>query len=473
MGSASLRATTVRLLATPLTTSSIPCVVLVGLLVLSIFALQSYHFINHDVAFLVWAADQLRGGRIFGIDILDVNPPLCVLIYMPAVLLAQITGFDWGVRLWMLVLAALSVVTFWQTADRTLRLPLAAVLVLFVILAYPYHFAQREQIVLLLCAPYVAGRSPGKGWGVVSGVMAGVGFMMKPYFLIPLIMVFALRRKFGIEERAIVAMGVAYAVVLIVFFQPYIFEMVPAALMTYWAIYSPWNHLATQVAFISLAGLLVAISSESQPAGHPYLAATAGFTLAAILQQKGFHYHFIPAIGFFAMLLAVSIFNPRRFTAASAVMFLLLQAVLLGLPVRAWHLAHGEWALQRQLREEIDASSSYLSLAVEPTAAFPAAIHTRSRFAGLAISQIFIPAVARQLMAGATGNFQRARGLALGQATREIRRKPDLVIVSDFAMNGRRFDTLGWLKQDSVFRELWSAYRLDRSIENVTLYRRR
>ena len=42
---------------------------------------------------------------------------------------------------------------------------------------------------------------------VVIGVMAGVGFAIKPHFLIALALVFATRRRIGTEEWAIAATG--------------------------------------------------------------------------------------------------------------------------------------------------------------------------------------------------------------------------------------------------------------------------
>lgn len=51
-------------------------VLLCATLFVAAFALRGWLDINMDVAFLAWAADQVRGPAVFRVDILDVNPPL-------------------------------------------------------------------------------------------------------------------------------------------------------------------------------------------------------------------------------------------------------------------------------------------------------------------------------------------------------------------------------------------------------------
>ena len=451
-----------------------PLLVLAGILVLGVLALPRYHFIDHDVAFLAWAADQMVAGRVYGADILDVNPPLCALIYMPAVFLSQFTGLEWGIRLWMLILSILSLMAFWQTADRSLRLPLATALVLFFLLAYPTYFGQREQMVFLLCAPYVAGSSRHRGWCAVSGIMAGLGFLMKPHFLIALAPLLLLRRRFAIEERAILATGVLYGIIIIFFFRAYVFEMVPAAMETYGAISFPVREILKQGAVIFLTAVPLAAAAASQPAARPYLAAALGFTLAALAQRKGFHYHFIPAFGFLAMYVTATLFNRSRTAAIAATAFLLLLvAFLFQMTVRSYR-EPAEWNQYRaEIKAEIDRSASFAALSTVPAASFPVAIHTTSRYQGLAISHIFLPAVIDSERGVFKGDAQEAKRLALKQAIRELSRKPELVLVTAMDHDGSYFDVLGWLNQDEGFRELWADYAFYRAVNTVSLYRRK
>lgn len=451
------------------------CGLLILVTAILFLLMPAYNIVDYDVAFLTWAADQIMGPAVYGVDILDVNPPLCVLIYVPAALLAQFIGFEWGVRLWMFILTSLSVAGVWHAAERPLRLPVASILILFTALAFPNHFAQREQIAFLLCAPYVAGPASNRRWGVLSGVMAGAGFLMKPHFLIPLALVFALRRRIGVEEKAIIATGAAYAAVILLFFQPYLWQMVPAAAVTYWAISFPWISMALQAAFVLFAAVPIALAGDRQPAAAPYLAATVGFVAAAVLQQKGFLYHFIPAFGFLALFLTVRSFNTRRAVAIAAAMLLVLEAALIGRIAGFWLSLHDAQAADRMaLQAEIDRAGSYTSFVPEPYPAFPAAIHTQSRFTGIAICPIFIPAVALYATGQAQGDPGVAYRLAMSQVLRELDRKPELVITLavPYSAGNKSFDILAWLGRDEKFQAAWKNYEVYRTIGYYRLYRR-
>lgn len=288
-------------------------VVLNVLAVVFFVLMPHYNIVDYDAAFLVWAANEMLHGAVYGRDILEVNPPLCVLIYFPAALLGKVVGLEWGVRIWMLILTLASLNCLWQTAGKALRLPVCTMLLLFVTLALPNFFAEREQIVILLCAPYVAGIAPDRRWGILSGLLAGIGFMMKPYFLIPLVLILVLRRRFGVEERTVLAVGAVYAVTVLLLFQPYLREMVPAAAATYWAISLPRGSMLLLTCLILFVTAPLALSGAQQSAAAPYLAATLGFTAAALLQQKGFVYHFIPAFAFLSLYLTVNTVNPGNF----------------------------------------------------------------------------------------------------------------------------------------------------------------
>lgn len=391
---------------------------------------------------------------------------------MPAVFLAQLMSFEWAIRVWMLLLSLLSLAAFWAVAEKSLRVPLAVTLVLLLLFAYPMHFAQREQIAFLLCAPYVAGSSRCRSWGLLSGVMGGVGFLIKPHFLIPLVLICALRRNFGIQERAIVVVGIIYGFILVLFFQPYMFNMVPAAMATYWAISYPWTDSAQQALFILLCSLPLVMAGAMPLAARPYLVATFGFTVAAVLQGKGFIYHFIPAFCFLAMFLVVCSMNPNRFFARISMLLLIMQIALLSKITGYWiygtqQNAEGYLAI----RQEIDQSGSYASLHPNPSLVFPWAIHSPSEFKGVAICQIFLPAVRKHIAGQGKGSPEVAYQLALEQAKTELRRRPNLVFVSRLDHDGTPFDYLPWLLQDPEFSKLWTNYQFYRSIGPFRLFR--
>lgn len=450
-------------------------VTLVVLAIATLFFLPRYNVVDYDVAFLTWTAGRLLGGAVYGHDVLDVNLPLAPLIYMPAALVSPLVGFDWGVRLWMLFITLLSLLCVWNITDKALRLPTTVVLFLFVTFAFPNHFGQREQIALLLCAPYVAAPAKGRGWALLSGLMAGIGFSLKPFFLIPFLAIMFVRRRVGTEERMILVVGAAYAFILLVFFKVYLLEMIPLAWATYWAISFPLAAKIGQPLFIVLASVPMSLAAAPQPQARSYLAATLGFTASAVLQNKGFVYHFIPAYGFLALYLTVMSFNARKAVALFMAVFLLLEAYMIMSSAQYWRgLQDEQRQVDAELREVIDKSESYTSFVPEPYPGFPLAIRTPARYVGIASIPLAITAVAKYELGFAEGDATLAKTFAVEQALRELANKPEVVITLNGSLNvdGRPFSMLDWLSKDARFREAWASYAPERTIGPFRIYRR-
>src|ERR1700733_4616458 len=79
------------------------------LLIVALFAaamlLQQRLPVNLDVSWLLVAGERmLDGGRLY-VDIVEINPPMSVFAYLPAIILARATGLDSAVVTDGLVLA--------------------------------------------------------------------------------------------------------------------------------------------------------------------------------------------------------------------------------------------------------------------------------------------------------------------------------------------------------------------------------
>ncbi|WP_421695521.1 hypothetical protein [Aestuariivirga sp.] len=453
------------------------CLVLIAITVVASMALQWRSLINSDAAFLAWTARQVMGPAVFGVDIYEVNPPLAFMLYSPAAFVAPVLGFDLAIKLWISLLAGLSIACVWNTAGRSLRMAVALMLSLFFLLGFPAAFGQREFFAFLLCAPYVAGNSPRRGWAVLSGVMAGVGFAIKPHFLIALVLVFATRRKIRAEEIAIAATGAVYAAVILIFFQPYLFEFLPYAVPSYGAVYESNDQVVWLSAIIAMSVLPQAIGGAPQPAARGYLMAAIGFTLAVIIQNKGFTYHFIPAWGFLTLFLVARLFNARLFTAVVASLFLLGNAALFGWISSGWFYEKDTTAVSvRLLLKELDTSSSFLALSFSSLPAFPAALYTRSEYVGKSFYPIYLKTVKRMDAGEIPGDPSEAMRLSLEQALSELARKPEIIIVpvSPKAARGQiSRDVLSLLSRNRAYDVFWKTYVLEKTVDKYQIYRRR
>lgn len=451
------------------------CLLLIAFTATSILFMQSFGSINSDVSFLTWTARQVMGAPVFGVDIYEVNPPLAFLIYAPAAFLGPLVEYDLAIKLWITSLACLSVAMFWNSCDVQMRLPLTVALALITAFLLPSGFGQREQIAFLLTAPYAAGSSRNRGGAVISGVMAAIGFCIKPYFLIPLALIFITRRRIGMEERAIIVTGCAYAISLLLFFRPYLFEFLPLARATYSAYRMEDSATATwQVTgFILLSAVPFSLAGSPQPGARGFIAASFGFTAAAFIQYKGLGYHFIAAWGFLNLFLVARVFNKRPIIAVCAAIDLLALAFMMRQATIDFMTPSQNQKLMAQLLPEIDRAPSYLSFAYGPFPAFPTALYTESEYKGMAIWPIFISAAREPL--GGRQLQDRARQLTIDQAVRELQRKPALVIVeqqdSASGWARSRFDLISFLQTDTQFRQLWDRYTYEKTIGDYRLYR--
>ena len=442
-------------------------------------AIQLPSYLQHDVASLTWTADQVMRGAVFGRDVYDINPPLNFLIYVPAALLGRAIGFDLAIKLWTVFIFAVSAATMWQTAERSVRLPVVAVLGLFFALAFPREFGQREQIALLLCAPYVAGNTPRRGLAILSGVMAGIGFALKPYFLIPLLLVFLTRRRIRTEEWSIAATGACYALCLIVFFQPYFLEYIPKVTDTYW-IYKNKSAavILMSAAIVPLSLAVLPWISAPQRGVAGFAMASTGFLIAVLLHRKGFNYHYIPSFGFLALYLAALLENERRMARVAAALFLAIMVVRLSLFAAPWVLdVEGRRKVIPALVAEIDRVKSFSVLSNYNYPAFPTAIYTKTPFVGMSPTNNFISVVANVETGKLQADAGNSAALSLEQALREIGHAPELVIVNPnwmfFGGLDTPFDGLAWFRRDPRFEDLWKHYELAGKIGIFELYRRR
>lgn len=442
------------------------------LILLAGVLMQASATLNHDVAWFAFGARAWWRGATIGTDLTDPNFPLAYLLYLPAVALAKVMGLAWGAKLWALMLAAGSTMLAWPTVAPRVRPVLFITLGLYIVLAWPHEFAQREQLAMLLVLPYVLGAQR-QGWpALLSGVMAGIGLAVKPHFLIVLLLLEAPRLQSRIELRALLATLLGYGIALLTVFHAFTTELLPAILHSYGAFNRPQALLnGTVPAGFALLSLAFA---SGDPLARRLALAAIGFALAGIAQMKFYPYHFIPAWGFTMLALATIIQREgprlRRLMPAG---LLLASMLLLAPPTIAW------WTMPTTDRDDSlcrlsvwNNARTFTVTGVYPYPAFPTALCLEARgvrYVGQASSHWFLPGAA----AGNPLAMQRARA----QAEQELAEAPDLVIVdTDWSHQTQMpatFDGLRWLRTDPRFAEQWAAYREVGRHGAFRLFRRR
>jgi hypothetical protein len=201
------------------------------------------------------------------------------------------------------------------------------------------HFGEREHIALAAMLPYFCasaavarGQAPGSVIGLAVGAIASIGFGIKPHFLLVWLAVLAYvawsrratRWTIGIENWVILAVLFLYAVLVLTAAPEYL-VLVKRLGSTYDAfarknLFDLVLHSVEAVCGIGalLAYGLVRSSLRFRELSDVLALATGAFLLAALVQGKGFSYHFYPVSACTLLLAAVALVGQERTRMRSA-----------------------------------------------------------------------------------------------------------------------------------------------------------
>lgn len=309
------------------------------LIAVCVLWMAGYFFppINHDTAVLLYIAKQwINGSRLY-VDAIDMNTPLVFILHAIPEAISRISGIPGPtalVGLLGLCIGASFMACRWvlagsldpahATSDALLPLML-----LFLLIVYPNtDFGQREHIMLVLSMPYLlvaSGRAQGENLSqrlrFFTGLMAGLGFAMKPYFLaIPaLVEAYILVRRGGREALrdatpwSMLAVGAAHAGIALLLTPEYFTFVLPMAQEFYSEVSDASflallinQHVAPPAIVIPLLGIPTWFVIRSDMARVIWLAGIGGL-FSAFAQGKGWTYQVLPAQTYTLLLAAVVI----------------------------------------------------------------------------------------------------------------------------------------------------------------------
>lgn len=296
---------------------------------------------NGDSAWILYAAGRMLDGQRLYADLVEMNPPLVFWATLPVARLARSLGLD----PWMVLVAAvlacctaagallLRVFAAGAVADTAKasetsrgRSVLVSAFVLTALALPVGWFAQREHLMLVLLWPLLGvamARSDGRpvfAWvAAAAGALAALGLALKPPAVIVwpvLAALVALRRRnlraLVAPEHMVLALGlVGYAVAALVLTPEFVPAMRRLAPLYLHFSTQPLSALLlgdvlTWTVWAGLACWIAAGPRGVSTSGQPVLAAAAlAFLAAAVLQGKGFGYHYYPAFGCAVALLLV------------------------------------------------------------------------------------------------------------------------------------------------------------------------
>ncbi|MBA2932865.1 hypothetical protein HZF05_02025 [Sphingomonas sp. CGMCC 1.13654] len=305
---------------------------------------QATTFLDCDVSWLLTVCDHLLDGQRLYVDIIETNPPASVWLYLPGAALARAIGAtpELVTAIWVFALGA-GVIAFGASMFRRreasrasdLRtMPFAVALAAFCFLLLPgYSFAQREHVAALLLLPWLAmfaarmeDRDTGRLAPTLAGIGAGIAMAVKPHFVLavapPLIFAAWRRRSiralFGVEAWIAAGVVIAYGAAAALAYPRFFTEMVPILRVAYLPSRIGWGTLLLHPCFLLTVAcwvMTLAVAprrATTTPLALPLLA-SAGFTLAALVQAKGYANHFYPglALGLFTLGIALAGMAPK------------------------------------------------------------------------------------------------------------------------------------------------------------------
>lgn len=310
------------------------------LLLFGLFAVQSAYWIvaplDCDVAFYLYGANRMLEGARLYVDVIDVNPPLIFYLSALPASIANLLGWSQAItfKLSFITLALLSFVLSERLTRESVSLSpgwmrkiflLALAFVFFLIIED--EFGEREHLMFVLVMPYVLAsigcaesRSIRGTFAVFIGALAGLGMALKPHFLllwvaieVYLKLAYPTKSNWRRPENGSIAVVLmTYGVVVLLLSHEYFGIAAMGA-----RVYGAYSHLRfidllTQPTItLWILGLVTFVAARFNPqnraAKEVLFNVSTAFLLIAMIQQKGWRYHFYPAQATVILLLTITI----------------------------------------------------------------------------------------------------------------------------------------------------------------------
>ena len=461
-----------------------------------------------DVAWLLTMGEKMLAGQRPYVDVFEANPPMSILLYLPAVIAGRGLGVAADAMVIVLVLAAIVASLAFcgrilaPVLDRSTRWKLAAAAV-FVLAVLPMGvFSQREHIAIVFMLPFLAlvaargeGARPAPWSAVLAGLGCGLAMAIKPHFALAAggaLAVAMMRRRspwpaLQAEIWAASAVVIAYAAVVFTVF-PAFMTFLPVIRDAYLPIRQPmialltWPPLAIWLIFAAIAGFVVRCRCGAAWTTWSLLAASAGGFASYLIQGKGWPYHSYPmlALAVLALATAAVLGAPKpaagvlrhaaaRIVTASVCLVLTLGAVVVSL---GWFGLKGDMGALNAPVQALAPHPKLLSISADIAVGEPLTRELHGQWVGSVCSQ-WISAGAMTLEhRGGLSDAQRLHLRALMAIDRRLlvhdilTGRPDVILISTSR------DWLGWARADPALAAALAAYHPVRTVEGVAIWAR-
>lgn len=467
---------------------------------------QQLSVLNEDVIWFLTAAGRLLDGGRFGIDVVEVNTPPGILLYLPSVLMSRIFGLSMALGHHLAValialgpIAVMVMVLHPVLAPKMAQnwlWPLAqAAFIAFCVQIY--QFGQRDNFVILFLLPLIAleaarfaGTRSGTAWQILAGVFTALALAVKPHYAIVVLTLWGVRAwQLGLgktinaaDVRSAILAGVVILILSFAIFPEWL-EMGKLGWRYYAYLNRPMPSLLLDLFTLRwpLFGILgIALlawgrlppTSPWRPLMTALLLVWPGLALGFVLQSKGFAYHLIPlevATELLGTLAVISMLDKGGRPARTAIgLSLALLAATVGLTVSAVSRSfpNPEALTDDPTLAAIRAQDAGNGMLLLDTGALPA-IYAVPLYGTRIAFRSQCPWLLRPMVEVAVNGT----GAAALQARADIaelerglvedmtRHQPDIVLVNERPALADGSSYLAYLSHNPAFAEAWSNYR--------------
>ena len=460
---------------------------------------------NTDVSWLITLSEKVLDGQRLYADLVELNPPASIILYLPLVALARVLALrpegvvDAGVFLAIGAGLALAghILRQARQLDNLDAMRLAGLAAAVLAILPAQTFGEREHIAVILLLPLFAlwtSRLAGAKQGILAVLAAGLGagltLTIKPQFalgLAPALIVLVVRAGswrllFAPENWIAGTLAAIYGASVFLFYPAFISDIAPMVVATYVPVRHSLFVMLVQCPVLLLAAVQLRLAASWRPGllGSPAMimlaAAAGGFFLVFVLQGKGWPYHSYPVLAFVHILLAVALSGrappgPRRRVDMAVLLF---GMTALACATFYWlNLASSVTMLNEPIRRLV-ANPRLLVISSDISVGHPLVRQVGgtwvSRIGSLWVTAGVLTRTEREVLDANTAKTLAAYA-ERDRATLEedIRQnRPDIIVIDRVA-----FDWEAWARADPGLAEQLAAYQTAASLDHYVILQRR
>lgn len=500
------------------------------LIILLAYFIQTKTFFSPDVGYLLHAANQVLAGGKYGPDIFEPNPPMILYLYIPVCLVAKWTAASLmtTMRLYIILLAIVSLSFCFFFLKKLLK-PQEKVLFYFLfytlvfgMLFLPYvAFAQREHILIIFMLPYLLSAMAAlenkpihPGIATLIGVMAGLGFALKPFFLVTPCLIelyFIIKRRHlfawvRIESLVILGVLMLYFASIFLWQPDYIKVVLPFVFRYYFpAAAAPWSQIILfPVLLFCIAVMLSYLAcyekqDRYRSVGWVIELALLGMIVAFLIARTPWYYHIMPAF-VLALLLGASCLgqtvssmmkkSPKLgLFSVDSIVLIIGTAIILALPASYCYTVV-EYMRQFQQKEPTQYIADYINkhpgqhsiacFGLATADCFPLVYNAHGQYAER------FPALwwylwTRKLEKDSLDparltQVMKDKDFFITRFADDLNRYKAHWVVIDMQrfqqVETQQFDVLGYFLENKKFQSVWQHYRYLTTLQSIKLYER-